>query len=107
MLPSHVFSFFLIMNAIQRYQYDRLQRLLKHLQNESEILDLPIGHTNEIIEKESQLKQLYIHYQSSLLQIAQLVKQYEQEQQEIKRLVTSHKNYRKKFIKKTFCKQIP
>jgi hypothetical protein len=94
------------MNAIQRYQYDRLQRLLKHLQNESEFLGLPIEHTNEIVEKDSRLKQLYIHYHSALLEISQLIKRYEQEQKAIKTLVTNHKNYRRKFMKKAICKKI-
>ena len=94
------------MNAIQRYQYDRLHGLLKHLQSESEFLCLPVEHTTEIIEKENRLKQLYIHYQSALLQIAQLIKQYEQEQQAIKALVISHKNYRRKARKKALSKQM-
>ena len=90
------------MNAIQRYQYDRLQDLLKHLQKESETLHLPVEHLNEIIEKEERLNQLYINYQSSLLKVFEWIQEYEQERRAIKSLVNSHRNYRKN-NKKTFA----
>ena len=83
------------MNAIQRYQYDRLQELLKHLQKESETLHLPIEHLNEIVEKQERLNQLYINYQSSLLQVFELIQEYEQERRDIKCLMNNHRNFRK------------
>ena len=83
------------MNAIQRYQYDRLQKLLKHLQKESETFHLPAEHLNKINEKEERLNQLYIDYQSSLLQVFELIQQYEQERQAIKCLLNSHRDIKK------------
>lgn len=94
------------MNAIQRYHYDRLQDYLRHLQRESEILQLPVEHVKEIIEIEERLKQLYGNYQSSLLRVAELIKQYEQEHRSVKRLMSSHKNHRKNNQKKIICKEI-
>ena len=94
------------MNAIQRYHYDRLQDYLKHLQKESEIFQLPVEHIIEIMEMEERLKQLYGNYQSSLLQVAELIKQYEREHRSVKRLMSSHKNYCKKNCKKNACKEI-
>ncbi len=94
------------MNAIQRYHYDRLQDYLKHLQKESEIFQLPVEHISEIMEMEERLTKLYRNYQSSLLQVAELIKQYEREHRSVKRLMSSHKNYCKKNHKKISCKEI-
>ncbi|MEO6546404.1 MAG: hypothetical protein ABIN94_00330 [Ferruginibacter sp.] len=94
------------MNAIQRYHYNRLRELLTHLQKESKVLSLPVEHQDELNKKEGDINQLYTEYQSSLLQVAQVINRYEQEQQSVKALVTSHKNLRKKALKKTFCKKL-
>ena len=88
------------MHAIQRYHYDRLQGYLLQLQKESKVFQLSADHLNTIVEQEEKLKQLYHNYQASLHQVALLIKQYEKEHQSVRRLMFSHKQYRKQLIKK-------
>ncbi|GEM_PF-1709029 len=93
------------MHAIQRYHYNRLQRFLHQLQQESETFELPTNHIHSIVEQEEKLKQLYISYQESLQQVACLIKQYELEYQSVRRLVNSHKQLAKQRAKKGELKE--
>ncbi len=97
--------FFLIMQAIQRYHYNRLQQFLYQLQQESEAYELPTHHRNSIVEQEEKLKQLYVNYQQSLQQVAILIKQYEIEHQSVRRLVNSHKQLAKVRLKTRITKE--
>jgi len=93
------------MQAIQRYHYNRLQRFLDQLQQESEAYELPAHHRHSIVEQEEKLKQLYVNYQQSLQQVAYLIKQYELEYQSVKRLVNSHKQLAKHHVKMRVMKE--
>ncbi len=93
------------MHAIQRYHYNRLQQFLRQLQQESEAYELPGHHLDTIVQQENKLKQLYTNYQESLQQVASIIKQYELEYQSVKRLVNSHRQFRKQGSKKEALKE--
>lgn len=84
------------MHAIQRYHYIRLQRYLTQLQRESKFFQLPGEHLNLILQQEKKLVQLFNNYQAALQTVAELIKQYEQENQSVRRLISTHKQHRKK-----------
>lgn len=94
------------MHAIQRYHYDRLQEYLHLLKKESEVFELPGDHQNAIIEQEKILIKLYNNYQEALLEVANLIKQYDQEHKSIRRLLFIHKQYRKSLQIKKNGKEI-
>jgi len=84
------------MQAIQRSQYNHLQKNLQKLKDESEVFKLPVDHLKIIVQQEVNLYKLYRNYQEALLNIALLIKQYNNEHQSIRRLQHIHKKYQKR-----------
>ncbi len=95
------------MQAIQRYHYERVKGYLNLLHREAEFYQLPEGHVLSINEQSKKIEDLFIKYRETLKVVEILIRQYDAEYNTVRRLMSIHKQHRKKLLKKNLLQPIP
>ena len=90
------------MRGIQLFHYKYLLESLHRLKP-AEAADIPAEHTDMILRQEEKLKDIYNNYQLAMGQVSAIIKQFEEQQLAIRRLISHHKGYKRSAgVKNTF-----
>lgn len=94
------------MQAIQLFHYKAFLNYL-HKLRQAESSELSCEHMNMITQHEEKLKAIYDNYQAALEQVSDIIRQFDDHKQSIRRLMILHKQQRKHFKKKNIDNSSP